>query len=67
MYSANNAGGGSYIDYSHWEFKVPMRAAPTMTGHTGTQQQINVDSGGVYTAGGYASWGNGSTADAELS
>ena len=66
LYSANNAGGGGYIDYSHWEFKVPMRSAPTMTGHTGTQQQINVDSGGVYAAGGYASWGNDSTASAEL-
>ena len=44
-----------------------MRAAPTMTGHTGTQQQINILSGGVYrAAGSYAQWGNGSTADAEL-
>ena len=50
-----------------------MRAAPTMTGHGGgssgnTQQQINVDSGGTYAAAGtYATWGNDSTASAELS
>ena len=44
-----------------------MRTAPTMTGHTGTQQQINVLSGGVFnSAGTYAQWGNGSTASAEL-
>jgi hypothetical protein len=66
LYSANNAGGGSYIDYSHWEFKVRKRAVPTCTGHTGTQQQINEDSCGVYAAGGYASWSVSSTADAEL-
>tara|TARA_Y100000356_G_scaffold130612_1_gene133175 strand:- start:178 stop:1173 length:996 start_codon:yes stop_codon:yes gene_type:complete len=66
LYSANNAGGGSYIDYSHWEFKVRKRAVPTCTGHTGTQQQINEDSCGVYAAGGYASWSASSVADSEL-
>ena len=66
LYSANNAGGGSYIDYSHWQFKVRKRSAPTMTGNTGTQQQINVDSGGVYNASTYASWADSSTASSEL-
>jgi len=66
LYSANNAGGGSYIDYSHWEFKVRKRAVPTCTGHTGTQQQINEDSCGVYAAGGYASWSASSSATASM-
>ena len=63
----SSVAGDSGFNYSNWQWGVPMRAAPTMTGHTGTQQQINVLSGGVYrAAGSYASWGNGSTADAEL-
>ena len=65
LYGSSVTGSG--FNYSHWHFPVPMRAAPTMTGHTGTQQQISVLSGGVYnSAGSYASWGNGSTASAEL-
>jgi|LULM01.1.fsa_nt_gb hypothetical protein len=64
--SSTGTGTGGF-NYSHWQFPVPMRTAPTMTGHTGTQQQINVLSGGVYnSAGSYAIWDNGSTADAEL-
>ena len=63
----SSVAGASGFNYSNWQFIVPMRTAPTMTGHTGTQQQINVLSGGVYnSAGSYAVWGNGSTADAEL-
>ena len=71
LYGSSSSGTGS--NYSHWQFHVPMRAAPTMTGHGGgssgnTQQQINVDSGGTYAAAGtYATWGNDSTASAELS
>ena len=65
LYGSSVTGGG--FNYSHWQFPVPMRTAPTMTGHTGTQQQISVLSGGVYnSAGSYAVWGNGSTASAEL-
>ena len=66
LYSANNAGGSGYYDYSHWEFKVRKRAVPTCTGHTGTQQQINEDSCGVYNNGAYAQWSASSTASAEL-
>ena len=63
----SSVAGDSGFNYSNWQWGVPMRAAPTMTGHTGTQQQINILSGGVYrAAGSYAQWGNGSTADAEL-
>ena len=71
LYGSSVTGSG--VNYSHWQFHVPMRAAPTMTGEGGgssgnTQQQISVDSGGSYAAAGtYATWGNGSTADAELS
>jgi hypothetical protein len=70
LYGSSVSGSGS--NYSHWQFHVPMRAAPTMTGEGGgssgnTQQQISVDSGGSYAAAGtYATWGNGSTADAEI-
>ena len=65
LYGSSVTGSG--FNYSNWQFIVPMRTAPTMTGHTGTQQQISVLSGGVYnSAGSYAVWGNGSTADAEL-
>ena len=70
LYGSSVTGTG--VNYSHWQFHVPMRAAPTMTGHGGgssgnTQQQISVDSGGSYAAAGtYSTWGNGSTADAEL-
>jgi hypothetical protein len=70
LYGSSVTGTG--VNYSHWQFHVPMRAAPTMTGHGGgssgnTQQQISVDSGGSYAAAGtYATWGNDSTADAEL-
>ena len=65
LYGSSVSGSG--FNYSHWQFPVPMRTAPTMTGHTGTQQQISVLSGGVYnSAGSYAVWGNGSTASAEL-
>ena len=65
LYGSSVTGGG--FNYSHWQFPVPMRTAPTMTGHTGTQQQISVLSGGVYnSAGSDAVWGNGSTASAEL-
>jgi hypothetical protein len=66
LYSSNNAGGSGYIDYSHWEFKVRKRAVPTCTGHTGTQQQINEDSCGVFNNGAYAQWAADSTASAEL-
>jgi len=66
LYSANNAGGSGYYDYSHWEFKVRKRAVPTCTGHTGTQQQINEDSAGVYNNGTYAQWSGSSTANSEL-
>ena len=63
----SSVAGASGFNYSNWQWGVPMRAPPTMTGHTGTQQQINILSGGVYrAAGSYAQWGNGSTADAEL-
>jgi hypothetical protein len=65
LYGSSVSGSG--FNYSHWQFPVPMRTAPTMTGHTGTQQQISVLSGGVFnSAGSYAIWGNGSTASAEL-
>jgi len=44
-----------------------MRAAPTMSGATGTEQQVNKNSAGVFnSAGSYAIWGEDSTADAEL-
>ena len=67
LYATSTGTGTGGFNYSHWQFPVPMRAAPTMTGHTGTQQQISELSGGVYnSAGSYAVWGNGSTADAEL-
>ena len=66
LYSANNAGGSGYYDYSHWEFKVRKRATPTCTGHTGTQQQINEDSAGVYGNGAYAQWSSSATASAEF-
>ena len=63
----SSVAGASGFNYSNWQFIVPMRTAPTMTGHTGTQQQISVLSGGVYnSAGSYAVWGDGSTASAEL-
>jgi hypothetical protein len=63
----SSVAGASGFNYSNWQFIVPMRTAPTMTGHTGTQQQINVLSGGVFnSAGSYAVWGDGSTASAEL-
>jgi hypothetical protein len=73
LYNSSTAGSAGQYEYSHWQFKTTMRAAPTMTGHGGgssgnNQQQINVDSGGSYAAAGtYATWGNDSTADAELS
>jgi len=60
-----NMNGGGY-DYSHWEFKVRKRGAPTCTGHTGTQQQVWVDSCGVYNTSDYPKWSGSSTADAEL-
>ena len=60
-----NMNGGGY-DYSHWEFKVRKRAQPTCTGHTGTQQQVWVDSCGVYNTSDYPKWSGSSTADAEL-
>jgi hypothetical protein len=60
-----NMNGGGY-DYSHWEFKVRKRGAPTCTGHTGTQQQVWVDSAGVYNTSDYPKWSGSSTADAEL-
>tara|TARA_Y100001938_G_scaffold110939_1_gene151758 strand:+ start:3894 stop:6869 length:2976 start_codon:yes stop_codon:yes gene_type:complete len=67
LYGSSVGTGTGGFNYSHWHFPVPMRTAPTMTGHTGNQQQINVLSGGVYnSAGSYAVWGNGSTASAEL-
>ena len=67
LYATNTGTGTGGFNYSHWQFPVPMRAAPTMTGHTGTQQQISELSGGVYnSAGSYAFWGSGSTASAEL-
>ena len=67
LYGSSVGTGTGGFNYSHWHFPVPMRTAPTMTGHTGTQQQISVLSGGVYnSAGSYAVWGNGSTASAEL-
>ena len=67
LYGTSTGTGTGGFNYVHWQFPVPMRAAPTMTGHTGNQQQINVLSGGVYnSAGSYAVWGNGSTASAEL-
>jgi len=70
LYGSSVTGSG--VNYSHWQFHVPMRAAPTMTGEGGgssgnTQQQISVDSGGSYAAAGtYATWGNDSTASADL-
>jgi hypothetical protein len=65
LYSSSTTGG---LNYSNWDFAVPMRAAPTMTGSTGTQQQINIDSAGVFnSSGSYAYWTDGSTASAELS
>ena len=64
LYGYNMNGGG--YDYSHWEFKVRKRATPTCTGHTGTQQQINQDSAGVYNSGAYPQWSASSTASAEL-
>ena len=60
-----NMNGGGY-DYSHWEFKVRKRGAPTCTGHTGTQQQVWVDSAGVYNTSDYPKWSGSSTADSEL-
>ena len=66
LYGDNGSGDSGHISYSNWQWSPPMRSAPTLTGHTGTQQNINVDSGGVYRAGNYPSWGNGSTATAEL-
>jgi hypothetical protein len=71
LYGSSVTGSG--LNYTHWQFHVPMRSAPTMTGEGGgssgnTQQQISVDSGGSYASAGiFATWGNGSTADAELS
>jgi len=71
LYASSVTGSG--FNYSHWQFPCHMRAAPTMTGEGGgssgnSQQQINVASGGAYAAAGtYATWGNDSTADAELS
>jgi len=64
LYGYNMNGGG--YDYSHWQFKVRKRATPTCTGHTGTQQQINEDSAGVYNSGAYPQWSASSTASAEL-
>ena len=64
LYGYSMAGGG--YDYSHWQFKVRKRATPTCTGHTGTQQQINEDSAGVYNSGAYPQWSASSTASAEL-
>ena len=64
LFGYNMAGGG--YDYSHWEFKVRKRAQPTCTGHTGTQQQVWVDSCGVYNTSDYPKWSGSSTADAEM-
>jgi hypothetical protein len=61
------AGTGGY-NYSHWQFHTTMRAVPTMTGLTGTPQQINVDSAGGYAnAGTYTYYDSNATASAELS
>ena len=71
LYGSSVTGSG--VNYSNWQFQVPMRASPTMVGYgvgssANTAQQINVDSAGTYAAAGtYATWGPDSTADAELS
>ena len=64
LYGYNMNGGG--YDYSHWQFKVRKNKIPSCTGHTGTQQQINEDSAGVYNCGAYPSWSATSVADAEI-
>ena len=66
IYGSNNAGGAGYYDYAQWQFKVRKRATPTATGHTGTQQQNNVDGATCYNNGTYPSWSATSTADSEL-
>jgi hypothetical protein len=66
IYSSNNAGGSGYYSYANWQFKTRKRATPTCTGHTGTQQQINVDGAACYNNSTYASWAVDSTASAEL-
>ena len=67
MYSNSGGSGAGKFTYSHWQFHVEMRAAPTMSGATGTEQQVNKNSAGVFnSAGSYAIWGEDSTADAEL-
>ena len=70
LYGSNATVGGSsdstFISYANWQFKVRKRAAPTCTGSTGTQQQLNVDSASVYRAGNYPSWADSSTASSEL-
>ena len=66
IYGSNNAGGAGYYDYAQWQFKVRKRATPTATGHTGTQQQNNVDGASCYNNASYPSWSASSTADAEL-
>ena len=66
LYSSNNAGGSGYYDYVQWPFKTRKRATPTCTGHTGTQQQINVDNASCYNNSNYAQWSASSTAESEL-
>ena len=66
LYSSNNAGGAGYYSYSNWQFKTRKRATPTCTGHTGTQQQINVDGASCYNQAAYAVWSTTATASAEL-
>jgi len=64
LYGSSNTGG---LNYSNWSFQVPMRAAPTCTGQTGTQQQLNADSAGAFNTGpAYAYWNVDSTASADL-
>jgi len=65
IYSSNNSPSGDY-DYAQWVFKARKRATPTVTGHTGTQQQNNVDNASCYNNAAYAQWSASSTADAEL-
>ena len=57
---------GATINYINWFFKVTKRAAPTVTGLTGTTGELNLDFTSGYSAGAaYAFYSNG-TASAEL-
>ena len=61
-------GSSSAADYATFWFPTEMRNDPTMTGvATGsTAQNITERFASAYYVGGYAGWGNSTTADAEL-